>query len=73
MITLEDLIGEKTSLQKEFDNLKEKIVGIEKDMGQMRANLNALSGAIQQCDKFIASINTEHEKKDKALKEMVAK
>ena len=73
MLTLEDLIGEKTSLQKEFDNLKEKIVGIEKDMGQMRANLNALSGAIQQCDKFIASINIEHEKKDKALKEMVAK
>jgi len=44
---------ERLLLKKEFDTLSDKIRQFELDLGQMRGNLNALHGAIQQTDKFI--------------------
>jgi len=44
---------ERVLLKKDFDNLSDKIKQFELDLGQMRGNLNALHGAIQQTDKFI--------------------
>jgi len=38
---------------KDFDNLSDKIRQFEIDLGQMKGNLNALHGAIQQTDKLI--------------------
>ena len=47
------LSAERLLLKKDFDNLSDKIRQFELDLGQMRGNLNALHGAIQQTDKLI--------------------
>ena len=44
---------ERLLLKKEFDTLSDKIRQFELDLGQMRGNLNAFHGAIQQTDKLI--------------------
>ena len=52
-ISVDKLIEEKTILQKDFDQLSKKIKQVEIEMIQMKANLNALNGAIQQTNKLI--------------------
>jgi hypothetical protein len=44
---------ERLLLKKDFDTLSDKIRQFEIDLGQMKGNLNALHGAIQQTDKLI--------------------
>ena len=72
-INLETLQEEKTLLQKDFDEMKRNITKVEMDLVQMKANMNALNGAIQQTNRLIKKIEVEGEEKSKALKEMVAK
>ena len=72
-INLETLQEEKALLQKDFDEMKRNITKVEMDLVQMKANMNALNGAIQQTNRLINKIEVECEKKSKALKEMVAK
>ena len=52
-ISVDKLIEEKTLLQKDFDQLSKKIKQVEMEIIQMKANLNALNGAIQQTNKLI--------------------
>jgi len=52
-IELETLNNEREILKKDFDNLTQRIAQVEKDLGTMRSNLNAVYGAIQQVDKLI--------------------
>ena len=52
-ISIDKLIEEKTLLQKDFDQLSKKIKQIEIEVVQMRANMNAINGAIQQTNKLI--------------------
>ena len=52
-IELETLNNERVVLKKDFDNLTQRIAQVEKDLGTMRSNLNAVYGAIQQVDKLI--------------------
>ena len=73
MIKLNELIEEKTLLEKDFKTTNESIAKLTNDLAQMKANLNALNGAIQQTNKFISMCQKEAEEKEKALKEMVAK
>lgn len=47
------LVEERLLLKKDFDTLSDKIRQFELDLGQMKSNLNALHGAIQQTDKLI--------------------
>ena len=47
------LSTERLLLKKDFDTLSDKIRQFELDLGQMKGNLNALHGAIQQTDKLI--------------------
>ena len=47
------LTEERVSLKKDFDVLSNKIRQSELELGQMKSNLNAIHGAIQQTDKFI--------------------
>ena len=61
-ISIEKLIEEKTLLQKDFDELSKKIKQVEIEVVQMRANMNAINGAIQQTNKLI---NMAQEKKKK--------
>jgi len=72
-IDLQTLQEEKTLLQKDFDEMKSNITKVEMDLVQMKANMNALNGAIQQTNRLINKIEVEGEEKSKALKEMVAK
>ena len=52
-ISVDTLIEERTLLQKDFDQLSKKIKQVEMEIIQMKANLNALNGAIQQTNKLI--------------------
>ena len=52
-ISIDKLIEEKTLLQKDFDELSKKIKQVEIEVVQMRANANAINGAIQQTNKLI--------------------
>ena len=52
-ISVDTLIEERTLLQKDFDQLSKKIKQVEIEIIQMKANLNALNGAIQQTNKLI--------------------
>ena len=75
MATIDEktLLEERKVLENDFNTTKERIVQVEKDLGNMKSNLNAVYGAIQQVDKLIAlSKKTGDEKvmpveKEKAL------
>ena len=67
-INLEQLTSEKKGLQADFEKLGGNIKQVETDLGQMKANLNAINGAIQQVNKLIGmagedSVKTEDVKK----------
>ena len=51
------LFDERKVLETDFNTTKEKIVQVEKDLVNMKSNLNAIYGAIQQTDKLIKLIN----------------
>ena len=53
MINIDDLYGEKALLQKDFDELRNRITKVELDLASMKNNLNAVNGAIQQTNKLI--------------------
>ena len=62
-ISVDTLIEEKTLLQKDFDEISKKAKQIESDLLQMRNNLNALNGAIQQTNKLISLAQEKKGKK----------
>ena len=62
-LTLKELESERDKLVNDFNDLKEKIVEVEKTSNTMKNNLNALSGAIQQSEKLI-KIASDHGKND---------
>jgi len=47
------LQAEKGLLQKDFDEMRRNISRVETDLAQMKANLNAINGAMQQTNKLI--------------------
>ena len=57
------LLEERQVLETDFNTTKERIVQVEKDLGNMKSNLNAVYGAIQQIDKLIAKLADGNEKK----------
>ena len=61
-ISIDKLIEEKTLLQKDFEELNKKIKQVEVEMVQMRANMNAINGAIQQTNKFISMVQEKKKK-----------
>ena len=61
-ISIDKLIEEKTLLQKDFDELSKKIKQVEIEVVQMRANMNAINGAIQQTNKLIGMAQEKKKK-----------
>jgi chromosome segregation ATPase len=55
-ISIEQLNEEKALLQADFDKLNSQINKITNDLAQMKANLNAVNGAIQQVNKLIEMV-----------------
>ena len=60
------LIEERKVLEGDFNTMSDRIKQVEKDLGTMKSNLNALYGAIQQVDRLIAKVKEG----DKDKKEM---
>ena len=52
-ITKEQIELRKSNLEKDFQNVKQQIEEGQVKINTMRNNLNALAGAIQQCDMFL--------------------
>ena len=47
------LMEERKTLEEDYKNTEDKIKLIEKELGNLRSNLNAIYGAVQQVDKLI--------------------
>ena len=52
-ISTSDLTGERQVLEKDFEALSNRIKQVDQELIQMKSNLNAVHGAIQQIDKLI--------------------
>tara|TARA_X000000368_G_C22992710_1_gene695101 strand:- start:426 stop:632 length:207 start_codon:yes stop_codon:yes gene_type:complete len=63
MITLEELIEEKNILQSDYDKMASHIRKVELDLSQMKANMNAVDGALQQMRKLINKAQSDESKK----------
>ena len=50
------LLEERKVLEEDFNTTKDRIVKVEKDLGNMKSNLNAVYGAIQQIDKLLVLV-----------------
>ena len=66
------LLEERKVLEDDFNTTKDRIVQVEKDLGNMKSNLNAVYGAIQQIDKLLVKVRDSGKKemppeKEKAL------
>ena len=72
-IDMATLQKEKVLLQNDFEEMKKNIQKVEVDLIQMKANMNAINGAIQQTNRLLNKLKNEGDEKSKALKEMVAK
>ena len=70
MATLQE---EKVLLQKDFEEMKKNIQKVEVDLIQMKANMNAINGAIQQTDRLLNKLKNEGEEKSKKMKEVLTK
>ena len=63
-IDLAQLAEEKKGLESDFTKLGANIKQVEVDLGQMKANLNAINGAIQQVNKLIGMAGGDSVKKE---------
>ena len=66
-ISIEQLNEEKAILQADFDKINSQINKVTNDLAQMKANLNALNGAIQQVNRLIEMANDKATKTKKSL------
>ena len=55
-ISKEQIETRKSNLEKDFQTLKQQIEDSEVKIVSMKNNLNALAGAIQQCDMFLKQL-----------------
>jgi len=55
-ISKEQIETRKSDLQKDFQTVKQQIEDSEIKIVSMKNNLNALAGAIQQCDLFLKEL-----------------
>ena len=60
-INKEQIEKRKEQIKKDFDDLVKKIEEQEDTIKRMRNNLNALSGASQQCDLFLKELEDKNE------------
>ena len=62
MVIVEKVLQEeKELLTKEFNDLSTKIKQVELNVGTMKANLNAINGAIQMTDKLLLKVKEKKE------------
>jgi len=59
------LLEERKTLEDDYKSTEEKIKLIEKELGNLKSNLNAIYGAVQQVDKLITLTKEVSEPKSK--------
>ena len=55
-ITIETLNERKTAIQDDMEKVRDTISQLDTKRQELVNNLNALSGALQQCDQFIVDL-----------------
>ncbi len=58
------LIEERKVLETDFNTMNDRIKQVEKDLGTMKSNLNALYGAIQQTDRLLEKVRVAKMRKN---------
>ena len=61
-ITIETLNERKTAIQGDIEKVRDTISQLDTKRQELVNNLNALSGALQQCDQFIVELEEEKPK-----------
>ncbi len=64
-LEIEAILERKVALEGDVEKLRETISQIDTKRQELVGNLNALSGAIQQCDQFLSVIEEEKPKEKK--------
>ena len=64
-LTIEAIQERKVALQGDSEKVRDTISQLDTKRQELVNNLNALSGAIQQCDQFIVDLEVEEEKPKK--------
>ena len=59
MITVETINERKTAIQEDIQKLRDTISQLDAKRQELVNNLNALSGAEQQCDHFLSQLEQE--------------
>ena len=67
-ITIESLNERKTDIQGDMEKVRDTISQLDTKRQELVNNLNALSGAIQQCDQFIVELGKEETPKEEKPK-----
>ena len=61
-----DLMSERETLAKDFEALSTRIKQVDAELIQMKSNLNAVHGAIQQIDRLVKK-SEEHDAEDESF------
>ena len=67
-LTIEAIQERKVALEGDLEKVRDTISQLDVKRQELVNNLNALSGALQQCDQFIVELESEEEPKIKKQK-----
>ena len=67
-LTIEAIQERKGALEGDLEKVRDTISQLDVKRQELVNNLNALSGAMQQCDQFIVDLGSEEEPKTKKEK-----
>ena len=70
-LTIEAIQERKVALQGDIKELRETIAQLDTKRQELVGNLNALSGADQQCDQFLTLLEEKEEPKTKKKNENI--
>ena len=70
-LTIEAIQDRKVALEGDLTKLRDTIAQLDAKRQELVNNLNALSGAVQQCDQFLVDIAEQEEPKTKKKNENI--
>ena len=70
-LTIEAIQERKVALEGDLTKLRDTIAQLDAKRQELVNNLNALSGAVQQCDQFLVDIAEQEEPKTKKKNENI--
>ena len=68
-LTIEAIQERKVALEGDLEKLRDTIAQLDAKRQELVNNLNALSGAVQQCDQFLVDIAEQEKEEPKIKKE----